>query len=200
MGRLQHSVKNLPRSRKIVLIGSLLALFSIFLPWHTIGTSVLGTDHTFNGFGDQNLAIGVITFVFMLASLLLVILPLLSIQPPRTRWSDSALFLFFGSESLLLLFVLTVMHSTSIARASSYDLRAGLQLTLVGAVLVILGGHIMRIENRAKNQGSIEPLARPPHQARRDTQNHLDLSNNADINPEEIEKIKKEDSRMRLDI
>lgn len=200
MKRLHHSVKNLSRSRQTVLFGSLIALFSVLMPWHTIGIVQLGADnvHNYNGFQDQNLIIGLIVFLLMLGSLLLVGLPLLGMRSPRTAWKDSSLLLFAGGQSVLLVFVLMVMYMTSFARVSSYDLRLGIYLTLIGAALVFIGGYLLRIEENSPGHVRQDPLVRPPRQHNLHDPNYLDLSNRESGGADA--ENSKEDARMKLDI
>lgn len=193
MKKVSLAIKSLPRSRQFALAGSLLTMFAVLMPWHTIGTAVLGTEHSFNGFGDQNLIIGIITFVFMLASLAVVGLPLLGIRLPRSGWRESGMLIFFGGEAALLILVLTVMHATSITRAANYDLRLGIHLALIGAVLVFIGGYLLKNEERLSSSARAEPLAHLPRSRTHRSPHHLDLREDS---PEK----EKEDARMRLDI
>ena len=201
MKRLKHSVKSLPRSRQFALAGSILALLAVLMPWHTIGTSALNTDHTFSGFGDQNLIIGLTTFVFMLCSLLIVGLPMLGARLPRLNWKDSSLFLFLGGESTLLVLVLTIMHATSFVRSSNYDLRIGIYLALIGSASVFLSGYLLRTEEHSSSEARREPFVRPPRQPQHmHDASHLDLSSRrSEGGRDDPEKIK-EDARMKLDI
>ncbi|MFH1545861.1 MAG: hypothetical protein ABIE14_00600 [Patescibacteria group bacterium] len=193
MKKVTHAIKGLSRSRQLALAGSLLAMFAVLMPWHTIGTAVLGTEHSFNGFGDQNLIIGIITFAFMFASLVVVGLPLLGIRLPRSGWKESGMLIFFGGESALLLFVLTIMHATSITRSASYDLRLGIHLALIGAALVFIGGYLLKNEEHFYSSAHAEPLAHLPRSRVSHSSHHLDLR-------EDSQEKEKEDARMRLDI
>lgn len=172
---------------------------AVLMPWHTIGTMVLGTAHTFNGFGDQNFIIGLITFAFLFAALLIVGLPLIGMRFLKFGWRDSTMLLFLGGEAALLVIVLTIMHATSLVRASSYDLRLGIHLAFIGAVFVFLGGYLLRMDEHAHAHGeSADLLAHPRRTHPPATAAHsLDLSRGArDGDADES----KEDARMRLDI
>jgi len=191
MKKYASSFEELSKAQWFVLVGSVLAIFATFFPWHTMGTVVLGTAHSFNGFGDQNMIIGIIVFIFMFAALAIVGLPLLGIRLPKSGWKESGMLIFFGGEALLLLLVLTVMHATSITRAANYDLRIGIHLALIGAALVFFGGYLLKTEEPSSHS---ESFARPlAHLPRRQSLHHLDLR-------ESSEEKKKEDSRMKLDI
>ncbi|MCF7846370.1 MAG: hypothetical protein K9L85_03975 [Candidatus Peribacteraceae bacterium] len=190
MQPVTNTVKSLSRARQIVLVGSGLAVLSVFMPWHTIGTAVLGTENSYNGFGDQNLIIGIITLVFMVASLAIILLPLVGMRFPRTGWRESGMLIFFGGESALLLFVLTIMHATSLTRAANYDLRIGIHLALIGAALVFIGGYLLKNEEARNSITRSEPLAQMPRRPQFGSQ--IDLREETDD--------EKEDSRMRLDI
>ena len=192
MKKVSHAIKSMPRSKQLALAGSLLAMFAVLMPWHTIGTTVLGTEHSFNGFGDQNLIIGIITFAFMFASLVVVGLPLLGIRPSRSGWKESGMLIFFGGEATLLLFVLTIMHATSITRAASYDLRLGIHFALIGTALVFVGGYLLKNEEQLSSSARAEPLAHLPR-SRTHSPHHLDLR-------EDSQEKEKEDARMQLDI
>jgi hypothetical protein len=191
MKKYSIALEDLSKSRWFVLIGSALTLFSVFMPWHTVGTAALNTVLSFNGFQDQNMIIGVITFVFSFAALCIIGLPLLGVNLPRSGWKESGMLIFFGGESSLLLLVLTIMHATSITRAANYDLRLGIHLALIGAALVFIGGQLIKNEEQQSIGSRAEPLA---HLPRRPSVNHLDLRNNDPVEKE------KEDARMKLDI
>ncbi len=193
MKRVSHAIKGLSRSRQFVLAGSLLAMFATLAPWHTVGTVVLGTEHAFNGFGDQNMIIGIITFAFMFAAFAIVGFPAIGIRLPRSGWKESGMLIFFGGEAALLLFVLTIMHATSITRAANYDLRLGIHLALIGAALVFIGGYLLKNEEHHSAHAHAEPLAHLPRRHSPDHPNHLDLR-------EDSAEKEKEDSRMQLDI
>ena len=168
-------------------------MFAVLMPWHTIGTAVLGTEHSFNGFGDQNLIIGIITFAFMFASFAVVGLPLLGIRLPQSGWRESGMLIFFGGEAALLVLVLTVMHATSITRAANYDLRLGIHLALIGAALVFIGGYLLKNEERLSSSARAEPLAHLPRSHVHHSPHHLNLR-------EDSQEKEKEDARMQLDI
>jgi len=191
MKRVTHAIRGLSRSKQIVLAGSLLAMFATFAPWHTVGTAVLGTEHSFSGFNDQNMIIGIINFVFMFAAAAIVILPMLGIGLPKSGWKESGMLIFFGGESALLLLVLTIMHATSLTRAANYDLRMGIHFALIGAALVFIGGYMLKNEQEHRAHSHAEPLA---HLPRRPTHHHQ-----IDLREDSAEK-EKEDSRMQLDI
>lgn len=189
MQKVAHTFKSLSRARQIVSAGSLLALFATFAPWHTVGTVVLGTEHSFSGFADQNMIIGVIIFVFLLTAFSIAVLPAFGFRLPRVGWRESTLLIFFGGESALLVFVLTVMHATSLTRSANYDLRIGIHLALIGSALVFFGGCILKNEERLNSHSRAEPLARMPSHC---SPHSIDLRDD----PEK----EREDSRMRLDI
>ncbi len=189
MQKVAHTIRSLSRARQIVLAGSTLALLATFAPWHTIGTAVLGTEHSYSGFADQNMIIGVIVFVFLFAALAIVILPALGIRLPRTGWRESAMLVFLGGESALLVFVLTVMHATSISRSANYDLRIGIHLALIGSALVFFGGYLLKNEEQLNAHSRAEPLAHLPP---RRSPHSIDLRDDSEK--------EKEDSRMKLDI
>ncbi|MDD3066896.1 MAG: hypothetical protein PHO48_03645 [Candidatus Gracilibacteria bacterium] len=191
--RLQHGIKKLSRGNQLALLGSILGVFTTLMPWHTIGVAALNTQHSYNGFQDQNFIVGAITFAFMLAAFLLVGLPLIGIQPPRMAWKKSSTLLFLGGESALLVLVLTFMHATSEVRSASYDLRLGIHLALFAAALVFFGGYMLRMDESANSFGRADPLTRAPR-----SPHHLDLSHK-EVTPEDKEKMR-EDSRVRLDI
>ena len=189
MQKVAHTIRSLSRARQIVLAGSLLALIATFAPWHTVGTVTFGTESSYSGFTDQNMIIGVIVFVFLAAALAITVLPAFGFRLPRTSWRESALLIFLGGESALLVFVLTVMHATSISRSANYDLRIGIHLALIGSVLVFFGGYLLKNEEQLNSHSRAEPLAHLPS---RRSPHSIDLRDN----PEK----EKEDSRMKLDI
>jgi len=189
MQKVAHTIRSLSRARQIVFAGSSLALLAIFAPWHTVGTAVLGTEHSYSGFADQNMIIGVIVFVFLATALAIAVLPAFGFRLPRTGWRESAMLIFLGGESALLVFVLTVIHATSVSRSANYDLRIGIHLALIGSALVFFGGHLLKKEEQLNSHSRTEPLAHLPS---RRSPHSLDLRDDSEK--------EKEDSRMKLDI
>ncbi len=198
MKKIIHQFKSLTRVRQFALVGAFLALIAVFMPWHATGVATLGTENIYKGLNDQNFIIGFLTLVFSTGTLLLVGLPLLRVQPPRFRWSESSILLFFGGETALLTLVLMIMPSTSLSRAVTYDLRYGIYLAFIGAVLVFLSGYWLRLEEESKGGiGRHEPLTRLPH--RRDAEGAPAAHHSTASTEKSIDTVA-DDSRMRLDL
>ena len=201
MNRLKHSLAHMSLGRKLVLAGSLLALLSIFMPWHSIGTPSIGTQHVYNGLGDQNFVIGLLVLVFSLCSLCMVGLPLLGMRVPRLKWRESVLLTFFGGESLLLTLVLTGMHQTSVVRAVSFDLRIGLYFAIIGSALIFAGGLLQgsREADADADDGSLSPLTRVRHHTTPTTP-HSETLHQHHTAVQDSRVASREDMRMKLDL
>lgn len=197
MRNVSHAIKGLSRARQLVLVGAGIGMLAVLMPWHTIGTAVLGTEHSYNGFGDQNMIVGIITFALMFAALAATGLPVIGMSFLKTGWRLSSMLIFFGGEAALLVLVLTVMHATSLTRAANYDLRLGIHLALIGACMVFIGGYLLKNEERARSGTHTEPLAQLPRHGR---SYHPASPHHINLSREEQEEHKKEDSRMQLDI
>lgn len=161
MRYLARKVRTLSPVRQFVLVGAVLSLLSVFMPWHTVGVI---EQHSFNGFGDQNLIIGLIVFVFGVLTVALLTLPLVGIRLPTLRWRESSVLMFLGGEAALLTLVLLIMQVTSLARAVSFEPRLGIYLALSGTLMVFFGGHFLRGEESVAAHGHHEPLTRVPRQ------------------------------------
>ncbi len=197
MRRAVAHLKSLSVARQFVLVGALLSLIAIFMPWHAVGVATLGTEQSYSGFGDQNFIIGFLTLIFSTAALFIVILPLLGARPPQMHWRESTLLLFFGGETALLVLVLTVMHSTALTRAVNYDLRYGIHLAFIGAALVFLGGYLLRLEEGKSSVGHHELLTRMP---RRHSVDAVANHGHQTVPTDKSIDSAADDSRMRLDI
>lgn len=197
MRNVSHAIKGLSRARQLVLVGAGIGMLAVLMPWHTVGTAVLGTEHSYNGFGDQNMIVGIITFALMFASLAAVGLPAIGLGFLKTGWRLSSMLVFFGGEAALLVLVLTVMHATSLTRAANYDLRLGIHLALIGSCMVFIGGYLLKNEERAHHGAHSEPLAHLPRSGR---SRHHASPHHIDLSREEEAEHKKDDSRMQLDI
>lgn len=173
-------------AHKIILAGAFVGMLSVLAPWHTIGTALLGTEHSFSGLNDQNLIIGLCVFSFLLLSLLIVFLPLIGIRLPRLPFRQSTILIFLGGEAAFLVFLLTVMHATALTRAVNYDLRWGIYLALLASLSVFFGG-VLQAQADLPQEVLQRPLAHLPG-----TSNRLDLK-------QESSKPKKP-AHLRLDL
>ena len=200
MQKIHEAVRSLSKAKQIALAGSLIGMLATIIPWYAIGSSTLENLHSYNGFQDQNMIVGLISFTFFLAVFLLIVLPLIGLRLPRLPWSESGMLIFFGGESALLVFVLTVMHATSITRAVNYNLRIGIHMALISGILILIAGYLLRQEETSSARVHSEPLIRPNRQGYHHLPSHeINLRDREKIETPE-EEIKKDDLRMKLDI
>jgi len=164
MKQLTSGFAQLSRARQLVLASSAVAIFFVFAPWHAIGVDPIA----YSGLQDQNFIVGLLVLLFQAIALLVTALPALGMRLPRLPWRMGNLITFLGGQSTLLLFVLLVMHTTTLTRAAHYDLRLGIQIALVASALVFLGGHLLRVEERRAGIGqTVDPLTQVPRAAHR---------------------------------
>jgi hypothetical protein len=200
MRRAVEHLSRLSNARKLVLGGAVAALLSVFMPWHTVGFL---DPHVFNGFGDQNLIVGLLTFICSLLALLIVVLPLAGFRLPRVKWRESSQLSFLGGEAALLVVVLMLMHTTSLVRAVNYQLDLGLYLALLGTLAIFLGGYFLGAEERAASIGYQDSLVREPRQRGQDFHEGIAEQSTTREFPRTERSGKAEsddDRRMRLDI
>ena len=164
MKQLTSGFAQLSRARQLVLASSAVAIFFVFAPWHAIGVDPIA----YSGLQDQNFIVGLLVLLFHAIALLVTALPALGMRLPRLPWRMGSLITFLGGQSTLLLFVLLVMHTTTLTRAAHYDLRLGIQIALVASALVFLGGHLIRVQERTAGIGqAVDPLTQVPRAAHR---------------------------------
>lgn len=176
-------------AQKIILGGAFVGICAIFAPWHTLGSALIGMEHTFSGLNDQNFIIGFLVLGFLSLALLLILLPLFGIRLPRLPLQISKLIIFLGSESTFLIVILMIMHTTALTRAVNYNLRWGIYLTLFSALVVAFGGILDLQKNTAKIITSNSHLGRLPN-----------YSSGSKLNTTEVQQKTREDARMRLDL
>ena len=201
MKKLTTGFAQLSRARQLILIGSAIAIFSVFAPWHTIGTAVLATDHSYSGLQDQNFIIGALVLLFQSLALLYIGLPVFGVHMPRVPWRMSSFVTFLGGQSVLLVLVLIVMYTTALTRTAYYDLRFGMQMALVASALVFFGGYLMRADERAAGIGhTVDPLTQVPRAAHRHAAAQHDTSAQSNPTIPRRDPASEDDRRMRLDI
>jgi hypothetical protein len=160
MRHLKYSVKNLSSTKKFALISSGLGLLATFMPWHTIGDAAFDPVHSYSGFEDQNLIIGLIIFIFLLIVLILIGLPLLGIRLPRLPVRESSAIIFLGGEPALLTLVLMIMQTTSITYTVNNSLRFGIYLAFFTTITVFFCGLLLRNEENPTEEIFNQPLTR----------------------------------------
>lgn len=198
--KIHEAVRSLSRARQIALAGSIVGMLATIMPWYAIGSTTLENIHSYNGFQDQNMIVGLISFTFLLAVFLLIMLPLIGLRLPRFPWSESGMLIFFGGESALLVFVITVMHATSITRAVNYNLRIGIHMTLIAAILILIAGYLLRQEETSSTRVRTDPLVRPSRQSYHHLPSHEINLRERGGDEATGEEVKKDDLRMKLDI
>lgn len=200
MHRLVSLITSLSRGRQLVLGGSLAGMLAVFMPWHAIGIAALGSEKVFTGMMDQNTVVGLFVLGCMLASFATIVLPLIGIPLPRLPWREPTVVSFLGGQSVFLLVVLMVMHTTASALVAS-DVRMGMYLALIGAGLVFVGGYLLGVERERAGSGYAEPLTTVPRHRHMTEFSHAHTTAADDAHaPADETSPSAEDRRMRLDI
>lgn len=131
---------------KILHIGSLLCILSLFFPW--LSGQWYGSEREWNGFGFYTGYVGHMTLLIQLFVLSMTISPLLG-GPVLVRKSQRNIvrFILTGIASILLLSAFTVLLRVTF-EVSGAEMRFGITTTLIGAVLSLLYSFLRYQEQR----------------------------------------------------
>ena len=150
------ALKYLEIEEKILNLGALVALLSVFMPW--FGGEWSGEPSVWTGFGFYTSFVGLLIFLSHAFILSLTALPLFGYQVVRSSLRD-LLRLIIGLECVLLVIVVwSVLTNIAFDRAQM-EIRFGLYLTLVGSIVVSLYA-FLRFQQQRKRQ--VQELFRHP--------------------------------------
>lgn len=160
MHTLKHNFSRLDKTEKIVGIGSVLTILSIFMPWYE-DLDAYNIGDRFFGISGPTMLIG----IFILAMSALVFWTffahLRGKRPPKLPVSEHVFNMFAGAQSFFLLIIVNSIffHSKFGVNITLKESKFGMTLAFLGTLLVTLGGYLqMQQARRQGDIGRLEPL------------------------------------------
>ena len=145
---LINAIRHLEIEEKILNIGSLVALFGVFMPW--FGGEWFGEQTVWTGFGFYTSFVGLLVFLSQVFILSLTVLPILGYQIVRPSLRD-LLRLIVGLECVLLGIVVWSILTNIAFDRSHMEIRFGIYLTLVGSIVVSLYSFLRIQQNKKRS-------------------------------------------------
>lgn len=160
---LKIRLMKLPLTKKLVLIGSGIALISVFLPWYS-DIDRFKTGDTFLGIGGPLYLAGLLVLVASTISFGLIVLQLMEKPMPKLPVSENKLYIFNGGISVFMLVLAASVYFHSKFGVNLVDKSAGIGMIFgfIGSGLEIAGGFLnTRVkEVNFDEEGHLEPLIR----------------------------------------
>lgn len=160
MHTLKHNFSRLDKTHKIVGIGSVLAILSIFMPWYE-DLDAYNIGDRFFGISGPTMLIG----IFILAMSALVFWTfyahLRGKRPPKMPVTEHIFNMFAGAQSFFLLIIVNSIffHSKFGVNITLKESKFGMTVAFIGTFLITLGGYLqMQQVRRHGDIGRLEPL------------------------------------------
>lgn len=154
-------LKALDLRKKMILLGSALAVLSVFFPWYK-DLDRFRTGDVFLGITGPLYLAGIIVMLGGIASLGLIMLEVMEKQKPKLPLNENHFHLFGAAVSILML-VLTnsvYFHNKFGINLVEKSMGIGMIGSIIGVGLLFLGAMLL-VKNREVNfegEGKIEPL------------------------------------------
>ena len=131
--RLKHMLIRLTAEEKVIAVGSLVILFSAFMPWYSV---VLNFDKgvSENGFSGDLGVIGFVVFLMTLLTLVFLVGDYLNFKMPQFGFSKESVLLFLSGETAFLLLLVVAIFTKRSLDYTNAELRFGLYTALIGSV------------------------------------------------------------------
>ncbi len=152
----------MPLAYKFVFAGSLLAVFSVFLPWYS-DIDRFKTGDTFLGITGPMYLAGIIVLIACFASLGFIAMKILDKPRPKLPLTENHFHVFTSSASILMLVLALSVYFHPKFGINLTDKSAGIgvYLAFIGSGLMILGGVLAGKKKTVVNfetEGHVEPL------------------------------------------
>ncbi len=136
--RVKHMFLRLSSEEKVTLIGGLLVLFGSFLPWYEVNLKVESQQVIQNAFSGDLGVIGFVIFLVTLLALLYLTGEHMGFNLPSFGYAKEKVILFLMGQSSFLLLLAVAVYTKRSLDFTDAELRFGLYLSLIGAVLATL--------------------------------------------------------------
>ena len=133
--RLKHAILRLSPEEKVIGIGGLLVLFSMFMPWYTILLNFDQSNMTHSGFSGDLGVIGFVVFLIVILGLLFLVGDYLHFRIPHFGYKKEQIVFFLTTQSAFLMLLLVAVYTKRSLEFTTAELRFGLYLALIGASL-----------------------------------------------------------------
>ena len=158
---LKIRLKNLNTKKKLVLIGSLLTIVSVVLPWYK-DLDRFKTGDIFLGVTGPTYLAGVIILLSSLLCAGLVGLELLEKPKPRLPMKENTVYVMAASLSIFLLIIVNSVyfHPKFGINLVEKTMGFGMWMAIVGVAMEMVGGVMVLRKNEVsfEAEGKIEPL------------------------------------------
>jgi len=131
--RLKHMLIRLTTEEKVIAVGSLVILFSAFMPWYSV---VLNFEKgvSENGFSGDLGVIGFVIFLMTLLNLVFLVGDYLNFKMPQFGFSKESVLLFLSGETAFLLLLVVAIFTKRSLDYTNAELRFGLYTALIGSI------------------------------------------------------------------
>ncbi len=147
---IKKAFLNLSLSRKIVLIGAILAIIFAFMPWfETNDTSLITSDKPIkiNGFGRYGI-FGTVSVLFSLTCILILVREALTGKEKTFSFANSTIWMFLAGEAVFALTLGIFVFSTIFDETSEAAFRFGIFLSIFSHILIFGGAHFSFSEEK----------------------------------------------------
>ena len=118
-----------------------MSIVGTVLPWHARG-STGGVVIDFIGLADRNLPAGLLVLLASIGVLAITLSGRFSLPLPGLSWRYSTVMLWLSWHSVLLPFVMALVHTVGLTGSVYVSLRLGLMLCFMGGVIQLIGGYV----------------------------------------------------------
>lgn len=160
MRNFQSNFSRLDRGQKIVGIGSLFLVASVFLPWYE-DLDAYNIGDRFLGITGPTSLIGLLILVLSGVILLTFVLRLTNRRALRLPLKEHVFNIFVGAQSFFLLMIVNSIffHSKFGVNITLKESKFGMILAFVGCLFITFGGYLqMREQKSLGTEGRLEPL------------------------------------------
>ncbi len=158
---LKIRLKKLPLAKKLILVGSFLAIICVFMPWYQ-DIDRFNTGDMFLGISGPLYLAGLIVFFSALISFGLIALELMDKPLPKLPITESYLHFFTSGVSILMLILTSSVyfHPKFGINLTDKTMGIGMILGFIGAALIIAGAIVAlkKKEVSFETEGELKPL------------------------------------------
>jgi len=151
--RVKHTMLRLSPEEKGVGIGGLLVIFGSFMPWYRVNDIIREKVSTSYGFSNDVGIIGIVVFLIVILSLIVLIADHLHFYLPKFGYKKEQIILFLMGESAFLNLILIAIYTKRSLIPMHASLGFGIYIALAGSLIGVLSAFaqsqkIKKSENR----------------------------------------------------
>lgn len=140
MRRLKHMLLRLSAEEKVIGVGALVTILSVFMPWYSVVLS-FEKGVTESGFSGDLGVVGFVVFLFTLLTLGFLMGDHLHFRIPRFGFQKEGIILFFCGESAFLLLLEAAIFTKRSLDYTNAEIRFGLYLALIGSLFATFASY-----------------------------------------------------------